>query len=74
MAKENNVTCPKCDADIPKNEIEDGRCKCGFNLQMYIDRKQVREVEEKERKAEESKNPPPAPAKKKGLFGTGLGG
>ena len=74
MAKENNATCPKCDKDVALDKFTDGRCpECGFNMQLYIDRRQVREVEEKERKAEREKNPPPEEKKKKsGLTGFGI--
>lgn len=72
MAKENQITCPKCEKDIQKDKIENGRCpECEFNIQMYLDRRAIRDLEEKERKIEETKNPK-TPEKKKGLFGTGF--
>lgn len=72
MAKQANITCPKCDKDIVVASIENGRCpECEFNIQLYLDRKQAREVEEKERKAEEANNPAKKPELKRGLSGIG---
>lgn len=72
MAKDTpeQVTCPKCEKDIPKDKMEDGRCpECGYPIGFDSAMRQYESVRDKERKKEPPVN---EPKKKSGLTGLGF--
>lgn len=66
MAEEKqNITCFDCGADIPKNEIEDGRCpKCKYDIQGHLDYLRRQDV----LKRSDKPNDPPPAKKRRGIF------
>jgi predicted amidophosphoribosyltransferase len=65
-----NVTCPDCGADLPREEVADGRCpKCEYNIQAHVDAARRADVLKREEEKRRKENPTPAEKPRKKLYG-----